>query len=182
MDGFSVVELPYAGSKFAMYILLPDNEIVGDPAPGADFSKYYCYSNLLKDLPDMDWSTIEAGMKTREVDLSVPKFETSSSFQLNDAIRNLGIKQIFIGGFDRMFAPREGVPVDAAVSKVLQKARISLEEWGTEAGAVTVMEMKEYAVPGEEGVVTFRCDHSFIWLIAEKTSGVILFQGAFRGN
>lgn len=182
LEGFSVVELPYSGGKFAMYILLPDNEIVGDPDPEADFSKYYCYTNLLKDLPSLDWSMIEAGMKPREVDISLPKFETYSSFNLNDAISTLGITQMFNGGFDHMFAPREGVPVDAAVSKVLQKARISLEEWGTEAGAVTVMEMKEYAVPGEEGVVKFRCDHSFIWLIAEKTSGVILFQGAFRGN
>ena len=180
-DGFRVLEIPYAGGKFAMYILLPDDEEVGDPAPDAQ-PDLYTFDNLCQDLPGIDWSAVVASMKSRQVRLSLPKFETASSFFLNDALQKLGVNQAFIGGFDRMFAPRGNDPIDACISKVIQKAKVAVQEWGTEAAAVTVMEMKENSIaPGGDEIVKFYCDHSFIWLIAEKTSGVILFEGAFRG-
>ena len=66
---------------------------------------------------------------------------------------------------------------------VIQKARISVTEWGTEAAAVTVVGMKaNSAAPGQDPPVEFICDHPFAYLIAEKTSGTILFAGAFMGN
>lgn len=185
MEGFGVLEIPYAGGKFAMYILLPDNEIVGDrPDPDPATENYYTYGNLLKDLPDLDWSGVLARMKDTEIILSLPKFETASDFNLNETLQALGVKKAFKSGVDRMFAPKNGLPVEAAISKVIQKARIAVAEWGTEAAAVTIVEMGETSAgPGEDQPepVKFICDHSFAWLIAEKTSGAILFEGAFRG-
>ena len=67
--------------------------------------------------------------------------------------------------------------------KYIQKAKISVAEWGTEAAAVTVVEMqKESAIgPGEEKVVYFYADHPFVFAIGESTSGTILFEGTFTG-
>ena len=136
----------------------------------------------MKDLPTMDWNGIVASLKEREVILKLPRFETSSSFELNSVLQALGITRAFSGDaqFDRMFADES---VRAAISRVIQKARIKVIEGGTEAAAVTVVGMKNTSAPiGEDEPVRFICNHPFAYLIAEKTSGAILFMGAFKGN
>ena len=179
MGSFRVLELPYANGHFAMYILLPEGEIVGDrPEVVQDI---YTFSSLLKDFPSLDWKEILSAMEYCEVILNLPKFETSSSYSLNDALMELGIDRAFSGAaeFDRMF---ENSNVRACIDKVIQKARIQVAEWGTEAAAVTVVGMKETSAgPGADHPVEFICDHPFAYLIAEKTSGAILFAGAFWG-
>ena len=70
------------------------------------------------------------------------------------------------------------------IGSVIQKARISVAEWGTEAAAVTVVMMcGESAGPGEEPKrVYFYADHPFLFVIGEATSGTILFEGAYTGK
>ena len=185
MEGFGVLEIPYADGKFAMYILLPDNEVVGDrPDPDPATENYYTFDNLYRDLPTLDWNDVLARLKDTEIILSLPKFETSSDFDLKETLQALGVMTAFKSGVDRMFAPQNGLPVEAVISEVFQKARIAVAEWGTEAAAVTVVEIAATSPgPGEDQPkpVKFICDHSFAWLIAEKTSGAILFEGAYRG-
>ena len=85
--------------------------------------------------------------------------------------------------FDRMFAPKPGYVY--WIEKVIQKARISVAEWGTEAAAVTVVEMdgKNAMGPGEEPKrINFFADHPFVYLIGEATSGTILFEGVYSGK
>ena len=167
MGDFEVLRLPYASGKFSMYILLPEGEI----------------SNLVADFPTLDWKDIQSKMKTREVILSLPKFETSSSFTLNGALEALGIKDAFTydARFDRMFLDPQ---IQAYIDKVIQKAKIIVAEWGTEAAAVTVEMMCGDAMPDENAPVPvyFTCDHPFAYLIAEETSGTILFAGAYTGK
>lgn len=165
-DDFRVLELPYASGKFSMYILLPQGEV----------------GSLMRDFPNLNWKDIRSKMKTHDVELALPKFETSSSFRLNDALQKLGMQRAFTGAaqFDRMFADPD---LRACIDFVIQKARISVAEWGTEAAAVTVVGMKEASAgPGGEPPVYFICDHPFAYLIAENTSGAILFAGAYCGN
>lgn len=180
LGDFAVLELPYANGNFVMYILLPEGVIAGDQP---DYiPNVYQFENLMRDFPALDWKGILSRMKEREVILSLPKFETSSGYRLNDALQQLGIERAFTSAaqFDRMFADPS---VAACIDMVIQKARISVTEWGTEAAAVTVVGMRETAaMPGEEPPVQFICDHPFAYLIAEKSSGSILFAGAFMGN
>ena len=174
MDGFRVLVLPYAGGKFNMYVLLPDrNDLDG----------------LLDKLQTTSWNEILGSLKRdAEVYVKLPKFDIENKFDLNDALRALGVERAFQKGyarFDRMFAPKE-VAYDYWISKVIQKARISVAEWGTEAAAVTVVEMVgESAAPGPEEEpkkVYFYADHPFVFAIGEVTSGTILFEGVFAGR
>ena len=185
MEGFGVLEIPYADGKFAMYILLPDNEIVGDrPDPDPATENYYTFDNLYRDLPTLDWNGVLARLQYTDVILSLPKFETASDFDLNKTLQTLGVETAFKGGLDRMFAPQDGRDVEAAISKVIQKARIAVAEWGTEAAAVTIVELEATSAGPDENQpkpVEFICNHPFAWLIAERTSGAILFEGAFHG-
>lgn len=177
---FRVLEIPYANGKFAMYILLPEGEYVGDQPDNVP--EKYTFASLMQDFPKLDWQGIRSNLKGCEVNLALPKFETSSSFLLNQTLVKLGVKYAFTGSarFDRMFQDPD---LEAHIDYVIQKARISVAEWGTEAAAVTVVAMaKESAGLPEETPVNFICDHPFAYLIAEKTSGTILFAGAYCGN
>ncbi len=179
LDSFRVLEIPYASGKFAMYILLPEGEYGGDMPEAMPY--IYTFSSLLKDFPTLDWKAILSKLDYRTVNLSLPRFETSSSYSLNEALQKLGMTQAFTSAaqFDRMFADPA---VQACIDMVIQKARISVTEWGTEAAAVTVVGMKESSAYNPEPPVDFICDHPFAYLIAEKTSGTILFAGAYCGN
>ena len=180
LKDFRVLEIPYASGKFAMYILLPEGEVVGDQ-PDDDIPPVYSFGSLLRDFPSLDWKDILSRMKERQVVLSLPKFETSSSYYLNDTLKELGMTQAFTSQaqFDRMFADSS---VQALIDMVIQKARIKVAEWGTEAAAVTVVGMKNSAFFDPDTPVEFKCNHPFAYIIAEKTSGAILFAGAYLGN
>lgn len=172
MDGFKVLALPYAGGKYFMYILLPDK----NDLPG-----------LLTKMQTIAWSDITSRFShDAEVYVKLPKFDIEDKYYLTETLQDMGVNRAFKQGqakFDRMFAPKTP-EYDYWIGKVIQKARISVAEWGTEAAAVTVVEMYgETAVgPGEEPKrINFYCDHPFVFLIGESTSGTILFEGAFTG-
>ncbi len=168
MDGFKVLALPYASGKYYMYILLPDkNDLAG----------------LVKKLPGIAWSDILGSLKQdADVYVKLPRFEVESKYNLNESLMALGVKKAFTPAaeFPNMFAAKSKV---FAIDKVIQKARISVTEWGTEAAAVTVVTMYSSLGPGDEPKrVNFYADHPFLFLIGESTSGTILFEGAYTGK
>lgn len=166
MDGYKVLAIPYAEYKYYMYILLPDeNDING----------------LVDKLKTTAWSDILSSMKNdAEVYVRLPKFEIENKYNLSDALQALGVEKAFQRGqaeFDMMFQPKDGYYY--WISKVIQKARIKVSEKGTEAGAVTIVEMPgESEGPDDEPKrIYFTADHPFVFVIGEKTSGTILFEG-----
>ena len=66
-----------------------------------------------------------------------------------------------------------------------QKAKIKVNEEGSEAAAVTVAGMKEMSAGGggpiEYPKATFHANRPFVYVIREASSGVILFVGKFTG-
>ena len=174
MDGFQVLVLPYAGGKFNMYVLLPDkNDLDG----------------LLRKLRTTSWNEILGSLKRdAEVYVKLPRFDIENKYNLNDALQALGIERAFRPGaaqFDRMLTSGSGNE-EFWIGRVIQKTRISVAEWGTEAAAVTIVDMKGDAEPGgdedEPKKVYFYADHPFVFAIGEVTSGAILFEGVFAGR
>lgn len=165
MDGYKVLVLPYANGKFNMYVLLPDeNDIEG----------------LIEKLKITSWSNILSNLKQdAEVHVKLPKFNIENKYYLNDALNALGVTKAFdedSAEFDGMFEYKDGYIY--WINNVIQKSRIAVSEWGTEAGSVTVVEMDGAADagPGPKQVY-FYADHPFVFIIGEETSGTILFEG-----
>ena len=171
MNGYKVLALPYAGSKFFMYILLPDdNDLDG----------------MIEKLRKTSWGTVLSGFKRdAEVYVRLPKFDIENKYNLSNALQSLGVKKAFVSGeaeFGAMFQSK-GDDYRYWIEKVIQKARISIDEWGTEAAAVTIVEMGSASEPDSEPKkVYFFADHPFVFLIGEAASGTILFEGAFTGK
>ena len=165
---FEMVALPYASGKFYMYILLPKAK----DGLGA----------LVASLATMSWNDLTASLQYEgEVHLRLPKFEVSGDFELKKTLQALGVNRAFDevnAQFDGMF---DGPTPGFYISRVLQKAKMIVAEWGTEAASVTVVEMSEKsALPGK--VVDFVADHPFVFVLGEQESGTILFEGVYTGK
>ena len=171
MDGFGALILPYTGGNFYMGILLPDeNNIEG----------------LLEKLTEISWQEIwDSYIPNAEVHVKLPKFDIENKFYLKENLKALGLNRAFEKNaqFDRMFAPKEE-EYRYWIENVIQKAKITVAEWGTEAAAVTVVEMagETAGKPEEHKIVYFTCDHPFAFVIGERTSGTILFEGVYTGK
>ncbi|MBR3074942.1 MAG: serpin family protein [Bacteroidales bacterium] len=171
-DGYQVVSIPYSNGHYAMYVLLPDEK----GSNGVE--------KLVSKLADESWSDICSSLNTEaKVYLRLPKFESENKFCLNQALQQLGINLAFgnQAEFDRMFDARNW---NFWIGAIFQKARIAVTEWGTEAAAVTVvlMDGATATLPRPVPEVYFYADHPFVYVIAEKTSGTILFEGVFNGK
>jgi serpin B len=167
----SIVELPYAHGKFAMYVILPD--IKGGNG----------LESLLSSLTQKSWSEALASMSNDAlVQLRFPRFEIEDKYNLNEMLQALGIRRAFIPNkaqFDKLLS-HSGIN-NFFIESVLQKARINVTEWGTEAAAVTAVMIGVTSIPGQpDKAIEFFADHPFVYAIVEKTSGVILFAGVFN--
>jgi serine protease inhibitor len=130
-------------------------------------------------LPRLDaggWGALRDAMASREGALTLPRLQLESNLELSDALKTLGLGPAFEPGddFDGLF---EG-PGAKALSRVLHRARVDLDERGTRAAAVTVVTvMATSARLDEPPPFDLRLDRPFLWAIEDRPSGTLLFMG-----
>jgi serpin B len=161
-DAYAAIDLPYGGGPFRMTIVVPE-----DPS---------ALPALIAGLDAEAWRDLVDGFDDREVNVFLPRFTVEYSETLNDALKALGIRDVF----DEHRADLSGIQSDADlfVSRVLHKAFVDVNEEGTEAAAVTAVEVGvRSAGPDDEEQIFFRADRPFLYAIREMHSGAILFIG-----
>jgi serpin B len=156
-EGYQAVELPYDGDELSMVILLPAS---------GNFQAFE------QGLQAQKVSDIIGGLQSKQVHLTMPKFEFDSEFSLRDTLTGMGMPDAFSGDadFSGMIGTRE-----LFISDVVHKAFVSVDEAGTEAAAATAVIMPGSASPEPPAEVTI--DHPFIFLIRDIETGAILFIG-----
>src|SRR5262245_12632062 len=157
--GLKVVELPYKGDDLSMLVLLPDA-----PDGLADMEAKLTAENLRQ------WTT---GLVRRDVLVYLPRFSEESGFGLGSTLAAMGMPLAFSDRAD--FSGMNGKR-DLSISAVLHKARVDVDEQGTEAAAATGVAVGVRAVRPEEPP-TFRADHPFVFFIRHNPTGAILFLG-----
>lgn len=159
------LELPYRGGKASMIIILPDD------TEGL--------SLLEKSLSSTALSALINGLgEAQEVKLSVPKFKLERDFCLKHTLQALGVKDLV----DASVADLSGIFESGkpAVSDVIHKAFIEVDEEGTEAAAATAVMMCGSCGPTPQTIPPFVVDHPFMFLLKSKEPDVILFVGSVR--
>ena len=111
--------------------------------------------------------------KNKKVDLSLPRFKLSHSLALSDSLKQMGMEDMFNEGK----ADLSGITGenDLYVSSVLQKVFVEVNEEGSEATAATEGEERARGLPPPNQ--KFNVDHPFLFIIRDKLTGMILFQG-----
>ncbi|XP_037250567.1 protein Z-dependent protease inhibitor [Falco rusticolus] len=150
----TVIKLPYKG-KAHMLIVIPEKE--GD------------YISLEDHLTTELVESWLANMKTRKVDISFPKFKLEQKYKMKKLLHALGIKNLFTRTADLGHLTDQGY---VAVSQVVQKAAIEVDEEGTEATAASGSEITAFTVPP-----VIKVDRPFLFMIFEETFKTLLFIG-----
>ena len=158
-QGAQMVELPYEGGRYAMYVVLPPK--------GLSIDKMISYVN--EDLYDQAMSMMTA----EKVRLTLPKFKLETEMILNKTLQNMGIRTAFSSAADFKGIFETGPLV---LDQVKQKCYIDMSEKGTEAAAVTSIGVRMTSARPET-VYTMNVDRPYVFFIADRSNGNILFAG-----
>lgn len=107
------------------------------------------------------------------VNLSVPKFDVSSSIDLKDGLQKLGITDMFDSSKSD-FSPLSENAKGIMISKAEQDTRVIIDEEGCKASSLTIMAYDGAGMP--EDYIDFILDRPFIFEIISE-SGLPLFVG-----
>lgn len=159
-SAFTIVDMPYgAGQAFDMYLVMPNNTTQSIN----DFAASLNTASLSKAI---------SGLDTQQIDLSMPKWEYSYSIgNMQPELTALGMGIAFSNGanFTTMYPG-----ASTAISRVIHKTYISVSENGTQAAAATGVEIRATVVANTPQI---QFDHPFLYVIAEKQTGMLLFIG-----
>ena len=157
-DLYQAVCLPYGNGAYEMTVFLPrEGKTISDvlsKMDGKNWQMKYAFTNL--------------------VDLKMPRFKTETGLGLVPIMQSLGMSKAFGGGAEFPYFGNR----DVFIGNMFQKAAIDLDEEGTEAAAVTVIEVTE-SVPMS---VDFHADRPFFYIISEQSTGIIFFMGQYVGS
>jgi serine protease inhibitor len=160
-DGLEVIELAYTSENMGILIVMPQKEL-------RDFISNF---NL------ETYSSIMSKLEEQEGTLVLPKFEMNWESELSDILANLGMSVAFSQQAD--FSNIDGAQL-LKIGSVKQKTFMSLDEKGTEAAAVTSIEMVVTSTKEEETQEKFfmEVNKPFLFVLKDNETNAILFLGA----
>lgn len=151
-------ELDYGRGNFSMVVLLPRPD--------------YTVDDILEQMTSEQWNNWMASFNDIEVDFYLPKFSFDYEKELNQILSLMGMEI----AFDPDNADFSGIinDIDLYISKVKHKGFVEVDEEGTEAAAVTSVEISFTSVPDQ---LIMNVNRPFIFAIREKTTNAIVFFG-----
>lgn len=159
-NGFQMIQLPYQGLKYAMYVILPPK--------GADIDR------MLPELDERMYHSAMDMLQQQEVRFFLPRFKAETSMLLNKPLQNMGIKTAFTSAADFSGIAEMGPLV---LDQVKQKCYIDVSEKGTEAAAVTSAQIRLTSARPVVKLPVMRVDRPFMFVIADGENRNILFAG-----
>ncbi len=162
-DDFSAVCL-YLKNGSTMWFILPDE----DKTP-ADILKDGFYGELISSGNGEDYWQNKKYMK---VNLSVPKFDVSSTINLKDGINKMGVTKVFDMESSDFTAITSDTPV--YISAINQSARVEIDEKGVKAATYIEIPGDGEAMPPEE-IIDFVLNRPFVFVISK--GNLPLFTG-----
>jgi serine protease inhibitor len=154
-NGWQAVEIPYAGNTLAMWVIVPTSTA----------------TPLGHLLSSAALSSVAGAMHPTFVSLSLPRWSTTSELDLVRPMSALGMRAPFSPAADF-----SAISPGLYIAQAVHRATITVDEWGTEAAAVTGLGFVASGRAGEPVVV--RADHPFAFAIVHKPTGAVLFEGS----
>lgn len=177
--GAQVLELPYTGESASLVILLPPFAL----ADGLERVIAQLSVDALRE------ALAPGSALARPLEVALPKFSIEQSIDLKPTLTHLGLGAIFgpeadFSGFvgeddlnkkgTEKKSDRRPITLDAAI----HRARVDLDETGTEAAAATALFSFRSSRPLEPA--SFTANHPFVFFIYNRVSQSIIFAGVYR--
>lgn len=149
----------YKDKKYAFVALLPNEDVLL-----SDYISNMTGTQLLK--------TINAA-SSEKVEVKIPKFESRSEYDLVSSLKQMGMIDAFDASKSNFSKLVESIETGFAISKVIHKTYISVDEKGTKAAAVTAVTVDTaYMEPK-----TVYLDRPFVYMVIDCENGLPLFIG-----
>ena len=165
VDNIQVLEMSYEGERLSMLVFLPlDRHGLSQLEGLMSAEKMYGW-----------WQHVQP----TEVKVTLPKFTAETRYNLVDMLSNMGMPLAFDteGADFSGMADIQTLPGNLYVGRSTHAAFVQVNEEGTEAAAVTAIDMLADSEPPP--VLHFNANHPFIFAITDNESGLILFMGRF---
>ena len=160
----ATLRMPFGNGAYSMYVLLP--------AEGVSLEKF------IQGMTIQQLNARLYNIGTADIDVLLPKFETSSDIQLIETLKDMGITS----AFDPNRADFSNMSNSSlCVSQMKQKAKIEVNEDGAKAAAVTVA---GFVLTSAASIprVDFHATRPFLYLILEESTHSIIFIGTYCGD
>jgi serpin B len=163
---FQAAEFDYDDGAFALSVFLP-RERTGLAA----FERELTGANLTT------WIDQLGSAQSPRLDLTLPKVEMRADYSLVPQLQALGLRVAFTDAADFSAITADEA---LAISDVIHKTFLAIDEEGTEAAAVTAIDMRTTsAMPGPPPPppIEFKADHPFFIVLRHKPTRARLFLG-----
>jgi serpin B len=161
-DKFQAVNLPYGQGTISMYIFLSDENS--------------SLNELLKTLNEKNWSNWMTQFRPLDGNIFLPKFKLEYEKSLQDILESLGMGIVFNQG-RADFSDMVVNPIALYINEVKHKTFVEVNEEGTEAAAITSVEVKANSIQQPREFLMI-IDHPFFCAICDNETRAILFIGA----
>jgi serpin B len=157
-EDLKAIKINYTDGNFSFYGFMPQNlEEFKNEFNGEYFKE------------------LKSKLNEKEIIFRMPKFTLEEKLNLNETLKNLGIRKAFESSEADFSKMVEETEENVYISKVLHSSFIKIDEKGTEAAAATSVEMKLESVAIEKEMIEF--NKPFIFLIEENNTNTVLFIG-----
>ena len=159
-DVCDYLEMDYGNHAFSMVVMLPkDGKTTRDVIAAMDGKK---------------WAEAMQSLTMKEIHVFLPRFKAECEYPMHEHILpDMGMKL----PFNPMLADLSGIADISAfgrlsISSVIHKTFVQVDEEGTEAAGITLVGIEKSVKSS-----FFMVDRPFLFVIREKSTGVILFIG-----
>ena len=165
-DDYQALTLPYGNEAYHMTVLLPrEDKSINDVLAKLDADTWLWY--------------LQPVCGEIDVDVKLPRMDITTHVNLVETMKALGMPSAF--------DPTEAdIPnycsISQYISNMFQVAKIKMDEEGTEAAAITVVETTDALPSGEPKLYEFHADRPFLYIISERSTGAIFFIGQYMGE
>lgn len=151
----------YAGGRYAFVAMLPNEGVCVAEYVQSLTGEHL--QNLLKEPQDIKVST------------SLPKFKVEFEADLSEVLKTMGMVTPFVKGLEGVGTSTEDIYM--AISRVMHKSFISVDEKGTKAGAATAVMMVPTSEPPPEEYKEVYLDRPFVYMIVDNVTNIPIFIG-----
>ncbi len=166
------IRLPFGAGDWVMQVFLP--------------ARSSSLGRLEAQLTPEHWASWQARYTQRSGVIELPRFELEGDYELNESLRSLGMRRALRpdgpdgAELTGMFAPapQQAHTINFFISSVRQSTYWKVDEEGSEAAAVTSIQIHTTAVRQRTEPFQMVVDRPFFCAIEDSRSGALLFIGA----
>lgn len=160
---FQAVSLPYKDGNLSMKVIMPKEQTK--------------LEDVMNNMTNENWEKWSKEFSVKEGTVLIPKFQMKYEVDLNEVLKQLGMKSAFEKGatFNKLIKEKDSLWID----QIKQVSFIDVSEEGTEAAAATsVMVITETSIENEPFYM--EVNRPFFLAVVDEKIDIILFLGLIQ--